>query len=188
MSTFDLDNFVLSTLPARLRRIRIGAVVLLLLLVATALGFHYLLFGYPNKNIGPEQPIPFSHRLHAGVKGIHCRFCHPFVERSARAGIPEVGKCLFCHNYIIPQHPQIRKIHVAYDSGVPIQWKRVFTVPDHVQFRHQPHIHFGFECENCHGEVAKADRLPRVKFEMGFCIRCHQENDANLGCWLACHN
>jgi hypothetical protein len=23
---------------------------------------------------------------------------------------------------------------------------------------------------------------------MGFCVDCHRQKKANLGCWLACHN
>lgn len=188
MSRFDLETFLLETVPARLGRIRKGAVAYLAILVILFLGFAYVIWAYPYEQIGPEQPIPFSHRLHAGVKGINCRFCHPFVERSARAGIPEVGKCLYCHNHIIPQHPEIRKEHDYFNRGEPVPWKRVFMLSDHVFFRHQPHIRYGLECQQCHGEVQTGDRLPYVKFKMGFCIRCHQENEANLGCWLACHN
>jgi hypothetical protein len=140
------------------------------------------------QSLGPEQPIPFSHRLHAGVKGINCRFCHPFVERSARAGIPEVGKCLYCHNYIIRQHPQILKEHRYYDTGEPVPWKRLFITADHVQFRHQPHILRGFDCTECHGPVQTFDRLPHHQFRMGFCIQCHRKNNGPLSCWLACHN
>lgn len=188
MSRFDLDDFTLNKVPAFFRRIRKGAVLALALLIVLAVGFGYVLYAYPYKEIGPKQPIAFSHRLHAGVKGINCRFCHPFVERSAKAGIPEVGKCLYCHNYIINHHPEIQKEHAYYDAGRPVPWKRVFILSDHVFFRHQPHIRAGFDCTECHGDVAAGDRLPYVKFEMGFCIRCHQENEAPLGCWLACHN
>jgi len=169
-------------------RIRAGAVLLVLAFLAVTglfgYGFRFLTY----QSLGPEQPIPFSHRLHAGVKGIHCWFCHPFVERSARAGIPEVGKCLYCHNYIIRQHPQILKEHRYYDTGEPVPWKRLFITADHVQFRHQPHILRGFDCTECHGPVQTFDRLPHHQFRMGFCIQCHRKNNGPLSCWLACHN
>jgi len=170
-------------------RIRPGAVVLTLLAGFVGLLFTYLFYVQMVEDIGPKQPIPFSHRLHAGVKAIHCRFCHPFVARSARAGIPEVGKCLYCHNYIIRKHPWIQEEHRYYDTKEPVPWKRLFFVADHVQFRHQPHILLrGFDCTECHGAVETMDRLPHHKFKMGFCIDCHRKNDAPVSCWLACHN
>ena len=52
----------------------------------------YFYYFYPHQGIGPEQPIYFSHRVHAGVKEINCRFCHPCVERSHNAGIPAGGE------------------------------------------------------------------------------------------------
>jgi hypothetical protein len=162
--------------------IALGAAALLVFVL-----FPFFLLVYPHLSIGPEQPIPFSHALHAGKKRIDCRFCHPFVERSPRAGIPAVGKCLFCHEHIIPEHPQIRKIHDHYETGRPIPWVRLTYLPDHVSFSHQPHILSGLECETCHGDVRKMDRIGAEDFEMGRCVTCHREKEARLGCWLACH-
>ena len=34
----------------------------------------YVFFVFPSQGIGPRQPISFSHRNHAGVKQINCRF------------------------------------------------------------------------------------------------------------------
>jgi len=169
-------------------RIRPGAVLLTLAGVALVGIFLFLFLYYAWWGYGPEQPIPFSHRLHAGVKAIDCRFCHPFVERSSNPGIPAVKKCLFCHDYIIPEHPQIRKLHNYYDTGTPIPWKKLFVSNDHVFFNHQPHIQQAVDCAECHGDVETMDRLPAHNFKMGFCIKCHRERDANLACWLGCHN
>jgi hypothetical protein len=174
---------------SRAGRIRPGAVLLLLLAGFSMLVFAYLFHVQMHRKIGPKQPIPFSHRLHAGVKAINCRFCHPFVARSARAGIPAVAKCLYCHNYIIRNHPWIQEEHRYYETGEPVPWKRLFIVGDHVQFRHQPHILLkGFDCSECHGAVETMDRLPHHEFKMGFCIDCHRKNDAPVSCWLTCHN
>ena len=150
-------------------------------------GMLYFYYFYPQRNLGPEQPIYFSHRVHAGVKEINCRFCHTFVERSHHAGIPEVSKCFFCHQYIIPQHPQIVKMRWRLESKTPIPWVRIFYVPDHVKFNHQPHIKAGIDCVLCHGDVKKMDRLVPVDFKMGFCVDCHKRYNAQLDCWLACH-
>ena len=148
----------------------------------------YLYYSYPSFDIGPQQPIYFSHRVHAGVKEINCRFCHPFVERSPNAGIPPMEKCFFCHKYIIPQHPQILKEKEHFEQKKPVPWMRIFWVPDFVYFNHIPHIKWaGLDCTECHGDVKTKDRLQPVKFKMGFCITCHRKLGANLDCWLACH-
>ena len=163
---------------------------ILLLLVAGLLlvVMLYLFYIYPHRAIGPKQPIYFSHRVHAGVKKISCRFCHPFVERSRRAGIPAVGKCLFCHKHIITQHPQIKKLRAHYEKKIPIPWIRVYYVPDHVQFNHERHIKKKIDCSECHGDVKKLDRLISREFKMGFCVECHKERNVELDCWMACHN
>jgi hypothetical protein len=168
--------------PIRSGRWLVAAVAL----VAAMLGFYYL---YPRLGLGPRQPIPFSHRVHAGVKRINCRFCHSFVDRSKHAGLPAVQKCFFCHNYIIPAHPEIEKEldYLKNNQGVP--WKQIYFVPDYVKFQHRPHIEFGkIDCDVCHGPVETMDRLKPVNFQMGFCIACHKEKKATIDCWLACHH
>ncbi len=47
----------------------------------------------------PEQPIAFSHRLHAGELRIACLYCHSGAERSRYAGIPAAAVCMNCHRY-----------------------------------------------------------------------------------------
>lgn len=155
-------------------------------LVAVAV---YLYYVHPERNIGPQQPIYFSHRVHAGVKRIDCRFCHPFVEESMHAGLPTMEKCFFCHNYIIPLHPQLQKERQHLLEGKPVEWVRIFFIPDHVKFRHQPHVRWAkLDCSECHGGVEAMDRLQRVDFKMSFCITCHRARNAQTDCWLACHH
>ena len=48
----------------------------------------------------PEQPINYSHRLHAGELGIDCRFCHSAAEQSRHAGIPSTDVCMKCHKFV----------------------------------------------------------------------------------------
>jgi hypothetical protein len=157
-----------------------------LLLTGMTLYFYFL---YPVQGIGPPQPIAFSHRVHAGVKAINCRFCHPYVERSAHAGLPEMEKCFYCHNYIIPTHPEILKEKTYLDAAKPVPWVRIFYVPDFVKFRHEPHLRWGkLDCLPCHGDVKQMDRLQKKEFKMKFCIDCHREKKAQLDCWLACHH
>ncbi|MGD8366166.1 MAG: cytochrome c3 family protein [Desulfobacterales bacterium] len=163
----------------------------ILLTVATVLltgAFLYFFYAYPSAGMGPEQPIPFSHRLHVGHKAIQCEFCHPYVGRSTFPGLPPVEKCLYCHNYIIARHPQILKEHQYFDTKTPTPWKKVYYLPEHVFFNHQRHIRKNIACQECHGQVEAHDRLAGVRFKMGFCLACHREKGAALGCWIACHN
>ena len=56
----------------------------------------------PGDNSGytPEQPIAFSHALHAGELVIDCLYCHSGAEDSRHAGIPGPGLCMNCHRYV----------------------------------------------------------------------------------------
>ena len=153
-----------------------------------ALAFLYLFYVYPSAGIGPAQPIPFSHRVHSGVKQIDCRFCHPYVERSTFPGLPPVQKCLFCHDYIIAKHPEILKEHNYFNTETPTPWRKVTYMPEHVMFNHKRHIKKDIDCQACHGIVEAQDRLADPHLKMGFCLECHRQRNANIGCWLACHN
>jgi len=153
------------------------------------LGLLYFYYWFPKRDIGPKQPIFFSHRIHAGVKEINCRFCHPYPERSRNPGIPEVGKCFFCHKYIITKHPQLVKELEHFNTKTPVPWVKVYYVPDFVKFNHMPHILWGkLDCTVCHGDVKSMDRLQAIDFQMQFCITCHKEKKAQLDCWLGCHH
>ena len=156
--------------------------------VFLCLGFVFFFYASPATRIGAVQPISFSHQLHSGIKAIDCRFCHPYVERSIYPGIPPVEKCLYCHNYIIANHPEIRKEHNYYNSNTPTPWVKVFYLPEHVLFNHQRHLKKEIACESCHGDVKKMDRLKGTRFKMGFCLKCHRAKKVNVDCWLACHS
>lgn len=166
-------------------RLQLAVFVILILMFAAVI---YYFFVMPNVGAGPVQPIAFSHRLHAGDKNIDCRFCHSYVDRSIHPGMPAVEKCLFCHNFIIANHPEIRKEHDYFNSNTSIPWAKVFYLPEHVVFNHERHIKQEVQCEACHGNVKATDRLKFVEFEMGFCVECHRAKNANLDCWLSCHN
>ena len=159
-----------------------------LLVAALLFGSMFYLLYFSARDIGPAQPISFSHRVHAGVKGISCRFCHPTVEDSANASLPPVQKCFYCHKYIIPKHPEIVKEESYLTSAKALPWVRIFWVPDFVFFNHIPHVKWAkLDCIACHGDVRTKDRLQRVDFQMGFCLDCHRKRSAQTDCWLACH-
>ncbi len=48
----------------------------------------------------PEQPIKFSHALHAGQQKIDCQYCHDGARRSKHGSIPAVNTCMNCHSAI----------------------------------------------------------------------------------------
>jgi hypothetical protein len=170
-----------------LRRNR-NPILLTILCFLFAILFLYFFYVHRMTGIGAEQPIPYSHRLHSGVKQIQCEFCHPYVGRSHHPGIPAVEKCLYCHKYIIANHPEIRKEHQYYNTNTPTPWRKVNYLAEHVVFNHKRHVRKNVACRECHGAVETMDRIKGVHFKMGFCVDCHRAKEANLGCWLACHN
>ena len=150
--------------------------------------FIFLFYKVPYGDVGPEQPIPFSHNVHSGVKQIQCQYCHPYVAYSNHPGIPAVEKCLHCHNYIIANHPWIKKEHEYFNTNTPMPWVKVNYVAEHVLFNHQRHINSKIACTECHGQVQNLQRLPHNTWYINECITCHFKKGANVDCWLACHS
>jgi hypothetical protein len=69
--------------------------------------------------IGPQQPIPFSHRIHATEKQISCVFCHSEAIDTDVAGIPPLETCMLCHSKIIIYYPQVADLRERYYNKVP---------------------------------------------------------------------
>jgi hypothetical protein len=129
-----------------------------------------------NQGYAPEQPIPFSHKLHAGDNKIPCQYCHSGVEKSRHATIPSLNVCMNCHRMVKTDSPYIQKIKAAYESGKPIEWVRVHELPDYVYFPHKRHWAKGVSCETCHGNVKEMDRIEQKSaLTMGWCMECHRE-------------
>ena len=65
----------------------------------------------------PEQPIKYSHELHAGKYQIDCQYCHSGANESKNSNIPSINVCMNCHKNIQegPQHgrKEISKIYAA---------------------------------------------------------------------------
>jgi len=139
------------------------------------------------RRIGPEQPIPFSHRVHATEKGISCVLCHYTAPVSDRAGIPPLETCMLCHKREAIHFTPIEAVREHYYGNRPIEWVRVNWVPEFAYFTHRVHIHRGIDCGTCHGDVKGMDRVfAAKKFEMGFCISCHRRYGATHDCFT-CH-
>jgi cytochrome c2 len=149
------------------------------------------------KGYKPEQPIKFSHKLHAGENGIACQYCHNSVEKSKHAGLPTVNVCMNCHKGISngPQYgeTEIAKIYAAagfdlksgtYDEkkSNPIKWIKVHNLPDHVYFNHSQHVVVGKqECTTCHGEIKEMTVAEqKAPLTMGWCIDCHRKTEVAM--------
>ena len=52
------------------------------------------------QNYQPEQPIFYSHKVHAGTNQISCLYCHGGAQDSKQASIPSVNVCMNCHKSI----------------------------------------------------------------------------------------
>jgi hypothetical protein len=129
----------------------------------------------------PDQPIPFSHKLHAGDNKIPCQYCHTGAARSRHAGVPAVQTCMNCHAVTRTDRPTIQKLTQMYKAGEPMAWERIHTLPDHVYFDHRPHVNAGIACQTCHGEVQGMERVTRVlNMRMGACLDCHRDPSAAL--------
>jgi hypothetical protein len=128
-----------------------------------------------NQGYAPEQPIPFSHKLHAGDKKIPCLYCHSGAEKSRHATIPSLNVCMNCHSVVKTDSPYIQKVKAAYDAGQPIEWVRVHELPDYVYFPHKRHVAKGVSCETCHGNVQEMERVEQKgALTMGWCMECHR--------------
>ena len=129
-----------------------------------------------NKGYAPDQPIPFSHKLHAGEYKIDCRYCHAGVEASKSSSLPSLNVCMNCHRMVKTESPWIKKITEAYNENKPVAWQKVHLLPDFVRFSHFHHIKAGKDCRTCHGEVEKMDTLRQESnLSMGWCVNCHRQ-------------
>ena len=160
---------------------------ILTLCIAVVLGLVVVGAVFYPANLGAQQPISFSHRVHAGTKEIGCLLCHSGALKTPVAGIPPVETCMLCHSRIIIHYPEVEKVRRHSEQREPILWVRVTNLPDLAHFDHSMHLAAGVDCGKCHGDVKGMDRIVLApKITMGFCIQCHRENNATRDCF-ACH-
>ena len=149
-------------------------------------------------NYQPEQPIAFSHKIHAGDNGIDCNYCHSSARTSKTSGIPSANVCMNCHANITTGTntgtTEIQKIYdaIGYDPETrtyiegyeqqPIQWVRIHNLPDLAYFNHSQHVTVGkLECQECHGPVQEMDVVKQeALMTMGWCINCHRETEVQM--------
>lgn len=158
----------------------------------------------------PEQPIYYSHKVHAGINQINCLYCHGSAMESKHAAIPSVNVCMNCHKAIntyekgpklytedgkeIDGTAEIQKLYqyagfdpanaAKWDPSMakPIQWIKIHNLPDHVYFNHSQHVKAGnVQCQSCHGEITAMDEVKQVsELSMGWCVNCHRQTKVNF--------
>ena len=163
-----------------------------------------------SKDYTPEQPIFYSHKVHAGVNQINCLYCHGGAEQGKHANIPSVNVCMNCHKSIneyakgpklyteegveVNGTAEIQKLYkyAGFDpakpndwdasKAKPIAWVKIHNLPDHVYFNHSQHTKAGkVQCQTCHGEITKMDEVKQfTDLSMGWCINCHRETQVQF--------
>lgn len=161
-----------------------------------------------DQGYAPVQPIHYSHRIHAGVNQIDCKYCHSSARKSKHSGIPSLNVCMNCHKYIAnvsdttyqkgmqefgkDYNKEIKKLYeaVGWDEdnqrytgeSKPVKWVRIHNLPDFAYFNHSQHVTVaGVECQECHGPVEEMEILYQYSpLTMGWCINCHRETNVNL--------
>jgi hypothetical protein len=138
-----------------------------------------------SKKYQPEQPIYYSHKVHAGVNQVNCLYCHGGAQESKHANIPSVNVCMNCHMAINEYSEKSEKLYKEDGTEIsgtaeinklyeyagfnpkenkpwdaskakPIPWKQIHNLPDHVYFNHSQHVTAGkVQCQTCHGEIQK---------------------------------
>ncbi|CAN5785424.1 c-type cytochrome [soil metagenome] len=159
------------------------------------------------KGYQPEQPIYYSHKVHAGTNQISCLYCHGGAQDSKHANVPSVNVCMNCHMAIkeykgdpivkedgkqVNGTAEIQKLYSyagwnpdtkKYDKpGKPIEWVRIHNLPDHVYFNHSQHVKVGKQqCQTCHGNIQEMPEVAQfADLSMGWCINCHRETKVDF--------
>jgi len=164
------------TLKKWINRLVLGAPVYLVALVAYGVTPQALRIGYQ-----PDQPVPYSHALHAGELGMDCRYCHSTVERANKAAVPVAGICMNCHSQVKKDSDVLLPIREAFAESKPVAWTRVHDLPDYVYFNHEAHVNASVGCESCHGRIDQMVKVYQAKpLTMEWCLGCHRDPEPNL--------
>jgi len=169
-----------------------------------------------DKGYKPEQPIYFSHKIHAGINKIDCQLCHSGAKYGKVSEIPSLNVCMNCHKsidqytgeYIEPgfdrnfYNSEIKKLYsaVGWDSEkmaytgkeTPVEWVRIHNMPDFVYFDHSQHVVAGEQSIiKSHNAKNPNDQIDVV------CKACHgrvdtmnvvqMANNFTMGWCIECH-
>lgn len=172
------------------RKIKFKGVHILVLFVGIAVHGQFVMAEAQNlgrtQGYAPDQPIKFSHLIHAQENDIDCQYCHHIADYSLSAGIPSNNVCMNCHNVVregtLSGRFEINKIHQAQEKGEPIEWIRIHKLPDHSFFSHAQHVNAGkLDCTDCHGLVETMHIVQQQEdLSMGWCITCHRDQQVDF--------
>jgi len=142
-------------------------------------------------NVGhrPSQPVPFSHKLHAGQLKMDCRYCHNTVERAGHAAVPPAATCGNCHGgnrvtgelvdgtwqagrdlgVVHPEKSTLEPIRKSLESNKSVLWERVHDLAR------------GVSCVSCHGRVDQMEVVTQVEtLSMKWCLDCHRNPESHI--------
>ncbi|WP_146940678.1 c-type cytochrome [Chryseobacterium hagamense] len=196
----------------------IGKGLIAILAILAAYGvWNWLMWIGVYKGYKPEQPIYFSHKIHAGEQKIDCQLCHSSAKYGKVSEIPSMNVCMNCHRTISEYNAEhymepgkdkafydgeIQKIYAAtgWDPAKqqytgktqPVEWTRIHNMPDFVYFNHAQHV--------VAGEQAIINSFnkknPNNKIDV-VCKACHGKidtmnvvqmaNDFTMGWCIECH-
>jgi cytochrome c551/c552 len=193
-------------IPFYLNKTYIASGIILLFLVGGYITIQGAVGLGRNINYQPEQPIYYSHKVHAGINQINCLYCHGSAQDGKHANIPSVNVCMNCHMQIseytgtdkmyredgseVNGTAEIQKLYkyAGWDGkkytgeGKPIEWIKIHNLPDHVYFNHSQHIKAGkVQCQTCHGEITNMGEVKQVaELSMSWCVNCHRETQVQF--------
>jgi len=193
-----------------------GLIAILAILAAYGV-WNWIMWIGVYKGYKPEQPIYFSHKIHAGEQKIDCQLCHSSAKYGKVSEIPSMNVCMNCHRTISEYNAEhymepgkdkafydgeIQKIYAAtgWDPAKqqytgktqPVEWTRIHNMPDFVYFNHSQHV--------VAGEQAIINSFnkknPNSKIDV-VCKACHGKidtmnvvqmaNDFTMGWCIECH-
>lgn len=146
----------------------------------------------------PTQPVPFSHKIHAGDLKMDCRYCHTSVETAAFAAVPPTATCLNCHGGKVTDRDgkvvegqthtavhlaseKLAPVRESGDTNMPVEWIKVHDLPDYVYFNHSAHVTRGVSCVECHGRIDRMEQVFQAKeLSMSWCLSCHRDPEPHL--------
>jgi hypothetical protein len=155
----------------------------------------------------PEQPVAFSHRLHAGELEMPCLYCHSGAERSRAAGVPSPALCMNCHRFVpaplanvraeeqaaqkegrkprLIVSPEIRKIYAAMGLSDELQPdpSRPPRPIEWVRVHDLP----DFACFDHRPHVAAGVACQRCHGAVEAMERMRQEESLGMGWCVSCH-
>ena len=136
---------------------------------------------YTDVGYRPNQPVDYSHKLHAGDLGIDCRYCHTGVEVSAKANVPATEVCMNCHTLVGTDNIKLEPVRASWVNNESLQWVRVHDLADYAFFNHSAHVNVGIGCESCHGNIALMEKVTQVEpLSMGWCLSCHRAPEDHI--------